>query len=166
MQRLPEDFSVLNDRLERPAPSRRDKRAGEEIVHAERKRSDNVNPLVLGSNPSGPTNFCREEWMPPSSIKVISETAIFCVICGASLKGRQSKFCGRLCKNRYTNYHHQSYARQQIRGRERKLQLIRMLGGKCSRCGYCRNHAALEFHHTEPGLKLFQLDMRSLANLH
>jgi hypothetical protein len=31
--------------------------AGEEIVHAERKRFDYVNPLVLGSNPSRPTNF-------------------------------------------------------------------------------------------------------------
>ena len=30
--------------------------AGEEIVHARRKRRGHVNPLVLGSNPSGPTN--------------------------------------------------------------------------------------------------------------
>lgn len=39
------------------------------------------------------------------------------------------------------------------------------MGGKCSNCGYARNYAALEFHHVEPSEKLFQLDMRSLANL-
>ena len=29
-----------------------------------------------------------------------------CAICSAPLRGRQEKFCGRKCKNRYTNYHH------------------------------------------------------------
>ena len=42
---------ALNDRQERPAPHR-----GEEIVHSLRKRRGRVNPLVLGSSPSGPTN--------------------------------------------------------------------------------------------------------------
>lgn len=88
-----------------------------------------------------------------------------CVVCSLPLKGRQQKFCGRLCKNRHTNYHHQSYSAQQIRGRERKLKLIAELGGRCSKCGYNRNFGALEFHHRDPKLKLFQLDMRSLANL-
>jgi hypothetical protein len=88
-----------------------------------------------------------------------------CVICAQPLYGRQAKFCGRVCKNRYTNYHHQSYVRQQERGRERKIALIEMLGGQCADCGYCRNHAALEFHHVQPDQKRFQLDMRSLANL-
>jgi hypothetical protein len=74
-------------------------------------------------------------------------------------------FCGRKCKNSYTNYHHQSYARQQERGRERKLRLISIMGGRCAKCGYRRNHAALEFHHVDPAQKAFQLDMRSLANL-
>lgn len=88
-----------------------------------------------------------------------------CVICSGDLNGKQLKFCSRTCKNRHTNYHHQSYQRQQERGRERKLKLIQLLGGKCSECGYCRNFSALEFHHTNPTEKLFQLDMRSLANL-
>ena len=43
---------ALNNRLERPAPHR-----GEEIVHSLRKRRGKVNPLVLGSSPSGPTNL-------------------------------------------------------------------------------------------------------------
>jgi hypothetical protein len=52
VQRLPERVQVaLNDRLERPAPH-----VGEEIVHSLRKRRGRVNPLVLGSSPSGPTN--------------------------------------------------------------------------------------------------------------
>jgi hypothetical protein len=88
-----------------------------------------------------------------------------CVICSTQLSGRQAKFCGRRCKNRYTNYHHQSYQRQQARGRERKLRLIGLMGGHCRVCGYRRNHAALEFHHTDPSRKTFQLDMRTLANL-
>lgn len=88
-----------------------------------------------------------------------------CIICGAALQGRQGKFCGRQCKNRYTNYHHQSYARQLTRGRERKLRLIAELGGCCAVCGYARNYAALEFHHLDPARKELQLDMRSLANL-
>jgi hypothetical protein len=87
-----------------------------------------------------------------------------CIICSTPSRGRQAKFCGRRCKNRYTNYHHQSYGRQQARGRERKLTLVQQLGGQCSLCGYRRNHAALEFHHCDPRAKLFQLDMRSLAN--
>jgi len=88
-----------------------------------------------------------------------------CAICGDSLGGKQKKFCSRKCKNRYTNYHHQSYLRQRERGRERKLQLIEMLGGVCAECGYGRNYAALEFHHTNPTRKGFQLDARALANL-
>jgi hypothetical protein len=93
------------------------------------------------------------------------ERSSTCVVCGAALTGRQGKFCGRRCKNRYTNYHHQSYVRQQERGRERKLKLIAMMGDRCGECGYARNYAALEFHHVDPAQKLFQLDMRSLANL-
>jgi hypothetical protein len=42
--------------------------------------------------------------------------------------------------------------------------LIRLKGKKCEECGYGRNSAALEFHHTGPALKEFQLDLRSLSN--
>jgi hypothetical protein len=40
-----------------------------------------------------------------------------------------------------------------------------MMGGQCTQCGYKCNYAALEFHHVDPGRQLFQLDMRSVANL-
>ena len=90
---------------------------------------------------------------------------VHCLICSSPLRGRQTMFCGRRCKNLNTNYHHQSYERQRERGRARKLTLIHQLGGHCERCGYQRNHGALEFHHRDPSQKKFQLDMRSLANL-
>ena len=32
-----------------------------------------------------------------------------CVVCGECLYGKRTVFCSRHCKNRYTNYHHQSY---------------------------------------------------------
>ena len=87
-----------------------------------------------------------------------------CIICGKALKGRQTKFCSRLCKNKHTNYHHQSYLAQQRRGLERKLELVKIKGGCCERCGYSKNLAALEFHHLDPVEKEMQLDMRALSN--
>jgi hypothetical protein len=45
------------------------------------------------------------------------------------------------------------YAYQQERGKNRKKKVIEMMGGKCARCGYCRNYAALEFHHLDPSKK-------------
>ena len=86
-----------------------------------------------------------------------------CSQCGTRLQGRQTLFCSRTCKNRSTNTRHQIYAAQKQRGVLRKVRLVAMLGGACSRCGYAANLAALEFHHAS-GRKDFQLDMRSLAN--
>jgi 5-methylcytosine-specific restriction endonuclease McrA len=36
---------------------------------------------------------------------------------------------------------------------ERKLRLINDHGGKCNRCGYHKNAAALDFHHINPAEK-------------
>ena len=87
-----------------------------------------------------------------------------CVICERLLCGRQSKFCSRKCKNDFGNNRLQSYKAQQNRGRNRKLELVRLNGDKCGRCGYNKNLSALEFHHRDPGSKKFQLDLRSLSN--
>ena len=57
MQRLPENFSVLNDRLERPAPNNLVE--GDEIVRSVQKWMESVNPLVVGSSPTGPTKSAR-----------------------------------------------------------------------------------------------------------
>lgn len=56
------------------------------------------------------------------------------------------------------------YDKQQKRAWSRKLELVNLMGGCCSRCGYGKNLAALEFHHTNPDTKSFQLDARHLSN--
>ena len=101
----------------------------------------------------------------PRQALVMAETSSRkCVVCGSSLSGRQRSFCSLGCKNRYTNYHHQSYAKQLERARINKSRLVGMKGGKCMHCGYARNFAALEFHHRDASSKSFQLDARTLAN--
>ncbi len=87
-----------------------------------------------------------------------------CVRCSKSLSGRQSMYCSRKCKNDNNNNRFQSYVAQQRRGRSRKLALISLHGTGCELCGYAKNFSALEFHHTKPQSKEFQLDLRSLSN--
>jgi len=41
--------------------------------------------------------------------------------------------------------------------RNMKLQAIKLLGGKCIRCGYNKCVDALEFHHKDPSVKEFKL---------
>jgi len=41
---------------------------------------------------------------------------------------------------------------------------MRERGMRCERCGYCANHAALAWHHVDPTLKTFDLNLRSLSN--
>jgi hypothetical protein len=36
-----------------------------------------------------------------------------------------------------------------------KQKLVNAMGGKCAICGYCKTHAALEFHHIDPNEKEF-----------
>lgn len=81
-----------------------------------------------------------------------------CKVCSKKLIGRQTLYCSGTCKNSV----HQSYPAQKKRGLERKLRLVKMLGGKCSRCSYEANLSALAFHHL--GGKEIKLDARSLSN--
>ncbi len=81
-----------------------------------------------------------------------------CVICDNKLKGKQLLYCSIQCKNA----NHQSYPAQKKRGLERKLNLVKKLGGKCTNCGYADNLAGLAFHHLNN--KAFKLDVRSLSN--
>jgi len=87
-----------------------------------------------------------------------------CIICKNKLSGKQSKFCSKKCKNSFYNSTIQSYTNQRIKGFERKKQLVKEFGNKCSKCSYAKNYTALEFHHIDPTLKSFVLDMRSLSN--
>ncbi|HEV2322171.1 MAG TPA: hypothetical protein VGT42_07390 [Gammaproteobacteria bacterium] len=93
-----------------------------------------------------------------------SDAQKHCITCGRVLKGRQRSFCGRVCKNRSTNTRHQNYISQQARGQRRKLELIAETGGRCERCGYRKNYAALTWHHLEPAQKSFELDLRAMSN--
>ncbi len=91
-----------------------------------------------------------------------------CVVCGADLDGQKQKFCSNGCKQKehYHRLKHQTntYHSQTIRSLSRKLVLVEMMGGKCSRCGYNANLSALHFHHKDHIDKLFKLDMRILSN--
>ena len=56
------------------------------------------------------------------------------------------------------------YVKQKERAIKRKLELISLKGGKCELCGYNKNIGALEFHHLDPSIKMFNLDERHLSN--
>lgn len=81
-----------------------------------------------------------------------------CSVCKKPLTGKQTLFCSTKCKNTV----HQSYFAQKKRGLERRLHFVKKLGGKCSKCGYAINIAALAFHHVNG--KDFQLEVRALSN--
>jgi predicted Zn-ribbon and HTH transcriptional regulator len=85
---------------------------------------------------------------------------ITCVKCGNVLTGRQKLYCSSKCKNNQL----QSYLAQQARGLKRKRAAVLIRGGKCSICGYNKNLSALTFHHRNPALKEFKLDLRALSN--
>lgn len=53
---------------------------------------------------------------------------------------------------------------QQRRGLIRKKRFVVIAGGGCVRCGYRRNLAALTWHHVDPSIKSFNLDVRALSN--
>lgn len=46
----------------------------------------------------------------------------------------------------------------------RKIELVASAGGRCTKCGYHRNLAALTWHHTDRSTKRFNLDVRALSN--
>lgn len=54
------------------------------------------------------------------------------------------------------NYNTRKHQKTILR-RSMKLQAIKLLGGKCSRCGYNKCVDALEFHHENPAEKEFKL---------
>ena len=37
-------------------------------------------------------------------------------------------------------------------------------GLRCARCGYSRNWAAMAWHHMDPAMKRFDLDLRAFSN--
>lgn len=60
------------------------------------------------------------------------------------------------------------YEKQKLRWIDRKKKVVLLFGGKCSRCGYNKNYAALDFHHTDPCEKEFdwkRLRLRSWSSV-
>lgn len=79
--------------------------------------------------------------------------------CGLKTSPKYGKYTSAYKPKNSTNY-----SLQRNRGLERKKYFISYLGGKCSSCGYDKNVAALAFHHLDPKLKCFTLDIRKMSN--
>ena len=62
-------------------------------------------------------------------------------------------------------YNINSYGIGYNRGVERKLKLVEMLGGECSKCGYKKNYSVLCFHHTDPSKKKFGLTTNKIKSI-
>ena len=60
------------------------------------------------------------------------------------------KIYDKICKN--CKHDKQTQRRQDL-----KRKLIDLKGGKCSKCGYNKCITALEFHHSDPTVKEFNL---------
>lgn len=61
-------------------------------------------------------------------------------------------------------YNKEIYDYQKTKRWKLKKDLVTEKGGKCEKCGYNKNLAALVFHHIDPSKKLFELDARSLIS--
>jgi hypothetical protein len=68
-----------------------------------------------------------------------------CVICNKNLG--ENKKNNTKCKTCVTR----------LRRLRLKIKSVEYLGGKCVKCGYYKNIAALTFHHTEPNDKDFNI---------
>jgi len=97
-------------------------------------------------------------------LKLTNKINLTCCICLTDLTGKRTKFCSAVCKTKFHNTKNYSYKAQTERGRKRKIILVELKGGCCKSCGYTKNYAALQFHHTDPTKKEHGLDLRKLSN--
>jgi hypothetical protein len=107
--------------------------------------------------------------IPRENYHLKLENGYSCLNCGENLVGCQSKFCSNNCKSKFhynldSKVNHNTNARQKRVSKNRKLELIKMKGGSCEKCGYNKNYSALCFHHRNPHEKTFNLDSRKLSN--
>lgn len=72
-----------------------------------------------------------------------------CEHCGKPLTGRQSRFCGINCK---------TYVGLRNWRRRTKAGAVKVMGGKCQRCGYSKCYRSMIFHH--PGEKSYGIGGR------
>ena len=76
-------------------------------------------------------------------------------------KLRRCKFCGETDPAKFYVNRHLSKTKcascrsiqMRLRLRERRIEVVKLLGGRCSRCGYDKCIAALHLHHTDPSMK-------------
>lgn len=76
-------------------------------------------------------------------------------------KCREWKTLEEFCsKGKYTHGYCRPclYEYQATRWQNRKKEAVKLMGGKCNNCGYCRNYSALEFHHLDPSQKDFDFN--------
>lgn len=95
----------------------------------------------------------------------------YCICCGKPLEGRQLKYCSKECAQLFRNKDfggtRKPVSKEYLKNQEAKaillrLELIEKLGGKCSKCGYDKNVAALHFHHLKE--KIFSIDTSNLQH--
>lgn len=74
------------------------------------------------------------------------------------------KFYSNLSEEDKILWNKTTYSSQKTRRLERKLKLIEIFGKKCQECGYCKNFAALNFHHKDPLQKEFELNSNKIGS--
>lgn len=74
----------------------------------------------------------------------------------------RARHYAKLTVDEKKEYNRGTYKFQRANRHKRKKELVALFGGKCQSCGYNRNYAALQFHHTDPEQKLFILGNRNL----
>lgn len=80
-----------------------------------------------------------------------------CEICDTRLTNKQRKYCSAVCKSK--GYYKKVSVKE--RGYKKRLYLVNSKGGCCELCGYKKNLAAFNFHHIDPSIKLFNIDIRA-----
>jgi hypothetical protein len=124
------------------------------ILIDEKRRNLNNRKYCLTCSPFGSLNKIKIDEIPSDR---------FCCKCGASLSGNKTKYCSIKCKKTDHTNTKNTYESQQGRAILRKLGLVSMMGGKCQKCGYSKNLAALSFHHNDSSKKKMRLDSRHLS---
>lgn len=104
--------------------------------------SHNTKKLEMGSVKTSNTKIC------PSCEQEKSNTGFYQRTDRVGL----SQYCKKCSNTR-------DKISQSKRAINRKLNLVKLLGGCCSKCGYDKNLAALIFHHIRPKEKMFGLSV-------
>lgn len=92
------------------------------------------------------------------------ETKI-CRMCGLEKPLNDFAINGRGKDGHHSNCKLCMKIKLQNRYQEQKEYIIKMLGGKCMRCGYDKCTEALDLHHKDPSVKEFTLSQRWTCKL-